>query len=118
MAAKRITENICMLFETHLLASFGQDVEKKLLGLAQENGGAVADDLLAQGEAVEREREATRAKKTRVAGALASLSRFAPNVVARPREGSVSAVTEEVGECVVIKRRDAFCLRRGARARS
>ena len=78
VAAKRITENICMLFETHLLASIGQDVEKRLLGYAQREDGAVADELLRQDAAVEREREEVRSKKTRVAGALNALARFAP----------------------------------------
>mgnify|MGYP003314981641 CR=1 FL=1 len=31
VAAKRITENVCMLFENHLLAALGQDIEKALL---------------------------------------------------------------------------------------
>ena len=40
VAAKRITENICMLFENHLLAALGQDVEKSLLDITNEEGAA------------------------------------------------------------------------------
>ena len=35
VASKRIAENICMVFETHLLNAMGDDVEAALLNLAQ-----------------------------------------------------------------------------------
>ncbi|KAH8044579.1 hypothetical protein JL722_14631 [Aureococcus anophagefferens] len=63
VAAKRITENICMLFETHLLAKLGEDAAK-LLHHAQKDDGGVADELLAQDAEIERRREETRKKKT------------------------------------------------------
>lgn len=109
VAAKRITENICMLFETHLLAKLGEDVEKKLLHHAQKDDGGVADELLAQDAEIERRREETRKKKTRVAGALNSLSKFAPNCVAKPREGTASkkeVVTAPTLETVSLTRSD------------
>jgi len=86
VAAKRITENICMLFENHLLAALGQDVEKSLLDITNEEGAA--HRLLAQDPAIDREREASRQKKSRVAAALMALQRVAPDVVAAPPPGA------------------------------
>ena len=82
VAAKRITENVCMLFENHLLAALGQDIEKALLDIANEEGAA--HRLLVQDPAIDREREETRQKKSRVAAALNALQRVAPDVVAVP----------------------------------
>ncbi len=86
VAAKRITENVCMLFENHLLAALGQDIEKALLDIANEEGAA--HRLLVQDPAIDREREETRQKKSRVAAALTALQRVAPDVVAVPPPGA------------------------------
>ncbi|KAJ8610480.1 hypothetical protein CTAYLR_007776 [Chrysophaeum taylorii] len=90
VAAKRITENTCMLFETHLLAVMAEDVEKQLLSLAQTPDGdadtSTIDTLLAQDDDIRKQRENLKKKKDRVAAALNSVGRFAPNLVARPRE--------------------------------
>ena len=75
VAAKRITENVCMLFENHLLAALGQDIEKALLDIANEEGAA--HRLLVQDPAIDREREETRQKKSRVAAALTARARGA-----------------------------------------
>ena len=84
VASKRITENICMLLETHLLALLAEDVEKRLLQLAQ--NPLLFDEILAQPADVKNRRAALRAKKDRVAAALNSISKFAPHVLARPRQ--------------------------------
>lgn len=87
VAAKRITENTCMLLETHLLAALAEDLEKILLNYAQsadeDDGKDRIDALLAQDDDIRKLREGLKKKKERVANALNSLSRFAPNLVAR-----------------------------------
>jgi len=86
VAAKRITENVCALLETHLLATIAEDLEKRLLSVAQSDDPKTIDALLAQDDDTKRQRAALKKQKDRVAASLNSINRFAPNLVARPRE--------------------------------
>ena len=63
-----------------------EDLEKRLLTVAQSDDPKTADDLLGQDEDVKKQRESLKKQKDRVAGALNSINKFAPNTVARPRE--------------------------------
>lgn len=85
VAAKRITENVCALLETNILAVVAEDIEKQLLTVAQSDDPKFVNDLLAQDEDTRRQRETLKKQKDRVAGALNSIQKFAPNIVARPR---------------------------------
>lgn len=102
VASKRITENTCMLLETHLLAALAEDLEKQLLSLAQSPDGdadhAVIDTLLAQDDDIRRQREQLKRKKERLAGALTSLARFAPNLAARAPIKAIAATTKGENE--------------------
>jgi len=92
VASKRIAENICMVFETHLLNAMGDDVEAALLNLAQRASPALVEELCEQDPGMKVTRQKLKTKQFRLTGAVTTINELAPGVTAvSPRYDTADA---------------------------
>jgi len=85
LSAKRLTENVCMSVEAHVLTRLSDDIESELLSVMQIKTPELVAELFHEPSEVTDERQILQAKKAKFDKAVATIQELAPDVVAVSR---------------------------------